>query len=121
MKVYNVGLCNFDGPNIARELTSLGADCKNISSKNELLEAIHEGAPDLIMFNRIFASDKTSGIETIQELKASPQYASIPMMLISNYSEAQEQAEQAGAVPGFGKEQLGSEKMRTVTRAALAD
>jgi hypothetical protein len=43
-------------------------------------------------------------LELIRQLRE--QHPGVPVMLISNYSDAQREAELAGAVPGFGKAEL---------------
>lgn len=43
----------------------------------------------------------------------------LAMLLISNYEESQEQAEAAGAMPGFGKSQLYDEATASRVQAAL--
>jgi hypothetical protein len=40
-------------------------------------------------------------------------------MMISNYPEAQQAAESAGALPGFGKREIGSAKVKERISAAL--
>lgn len=62
----------------------------------------------LLLINRVldgqFSND--NGIELIRRLGARPTRPR--MMLVSNFPDAQQQAEQAGALPGFGKSELGS-------------
>ena len=42
------------------------------------------------------------------------------MMLVSNYHDAQQAAVAVGAVPGFGKRELGTPKAAQLLREALA-
>jgi CheY-like chemotaxis protein len=59
----------------------------------------------------------SDGVELIRQLR---QRADAPAaMLISNLPDAQAQAEQAGALPGFGKAELAGEKARRRLQAAL--
>jgi hypothetical protein len=46
----------------------------------------------------------------IRQIKSDPQWASLPMMLITNYLEHQDAAVAAGAVRGFGKGDLGADE-----------
>jgi hypothetical protein len=41
------------------------------------------------------------------------------MMLVSNYPDAQAAAEKAGALPGFGKRDIGSPRVKELLRDAL--
>ena len=51
--------------------------------------------------------------------KSDAELGSVPMMLVSNYPEAQQQAVASGALPGFGKNALGRPETMTALRAAL--
>jgi CheY-like chemotaxis protein len=66
---------------------------------------------DLVLVNRILDADGSSGVDFIRQLKDDDQLAEVPVMLVSNYVDAQEEAEQAGAVRGFGKAALGQPPM----------
>ncbi len=68
------------------------------------------------MVNRKLDIDYTDGLEIIRQIKADPQLAAVPCMLVTNYAEHQQAAVAAGAEPGFGKLELGSPE----TRAKLA-
>jgi two-component system chemotaxis response regulator CheY len=67
--------------------------------------------------NRKLDQDYSDGLEIIQAIKADPQLAETPVMLITNFPQYQEQAVAAGALPGFGKKELYSE----TTQKRLAD
>lgn len=60
----------------------------------------------LLLVNRELGNvlSKKRGIDLIRELSAKDDPP--PMMLISNFEDAQREAEAAGALPGFGKSQL---------------
>lgn len=69
----------------------------------DTLEQLAQRPVDLITVNRKLDRDYTDGIEVIRGIKADPRFAAIPVMLITNYEEYQQEAIQAGAVRGFGK------------------
>lgn len=75
--------------------------------------------PDLLLVNRMLDGDFTypGGIELIKSCRAT--HANVPMMLISNYADAQRQAQAEGAVPGFGKSELNSKKAREALVSAM--
>ena len=61
---------------------------------------------DLVLVNRKLADDSSDGVDLVKQVKTDPQLADTPVMLVSNFPEAQEAAVTAGAEPGFGKAQL---------------
>jgi CheY-like chemotaxis protein len=77
----------------------------------EALEAIHKQRPDLVLVNRKLDADYSDGLLIIQQIKADPQLAAVPCMLVSNYEEHQQAALAAGAERGFGKLQLNEPQM----------
>ncbi len=58
---------------------------------------------DLVLVNRKLDVDYSDGIDVIRQIKATPQIADVPVMLITNYAEHQDAAVEVGAVRGFGK------------------
>jgi DNA-binding NarL/FixJ family response regulator len=84
----------------------------------ELKHALEEGV-DLVLFNRelSWGFDESTGVELIRKLKTT--YPQVKMMLVSNYPDAQAAAVAAGALPGFGKRDIGSPKVNQLLRQAL--
>jgi two-component system chemotaxis response regulator CheY len=78
------------------------------------------GRADLLLINRVLDGDyaEGSGVALVARLQAADP-ARPRLMLISNYPEAQQQAEAAGALPGFGKRDMYAESTRTKLRHAL--
>lgn len=90
-----------------------------LDSDEELEAALGAGEIDLLMLNRRlgFGFEVEDGIELLRRIKqARPQQK---VMIISNYAEAQQAAESAGALPGFGKREIGSTKARERITAAV--
>jgi hypothetical protein len=88
----------------------------------ELRAALDEpGRIDLILFNRElgYGFDEDGGVDIIKWLR--PNYPSLKMMLVSNYADAQRDAIAAGALPGFGKREIGSSRVTEMLRDALKD
>ena len=71
---------------------------------------------DLVLVNRVFDADGDSGLEFIAAIKASGD--TTPMMLVSDYADAQAQAVAKGAMPGFGKSMLGRSELRELLARA---
>ena len=75
---------------------------------------------DLILVNRVFDTDGGNGIDMIRSWAEKKSAGETPIMLVSNYEDAQQSAIAAGAVPGFGKGSLGTETMLDLLRPHLA-
>jgi two-component system, chemotaxis family, chemotaxis protein CheY len=86
--------------------------------EEEFQLALRAGA-DLVLFNRELDGFFTyhTGVEYIRAMKKS--HPQIKTMLISNYADAQSAAVAAGALPGFGKRQLGSKEVVALLRQAV--
>jgi hypothetical protein len=85
------------------------------------LRAALDGGVDLILFNRElgYGFEEEYGVDVIKYLK--PNYPALKMILVSNYPEAQQEAIAAGALPGFGKREIGSKRVTQLLKDALAD
>jgi two-component system chemotaxis response regulator CheY len=74
-------------------------------SAEEAVAELRKGGYDLVLANRVFDLGG-SGLEFIKQLKADAALQAVPVMLVSNYPDAQQQATALGALPGFGKAAL---------------
>ena len=74
---------------------------------------------DLLLFNRElgYGFSETAGVKVIERLRAGN--PALKAMLVSNYPDAQAAAEAAGALPGFGKRELGTKRVTELLREAL--
>ncbi len=86
--------------------------------QQELEEVLGDGV-DLLLVNRQldWGFDTTDGLKLIQTLRE--RHPTLKMMLVSNYPEAQQAAVDAGALPGFGKREIGSARATELLRAAI--
>ncbi|MDR3637095.1 MAG: hypothetical protein P4L84_25050 [Isosphaeraceae bacterium] len=120
-RVLSVGQCAFDHSRIKRHLTQvLGVDVEEGTTAAEALATLRDTPFDLVLVNRVGDADGSPGADLIRSLKADPQLAALPVMLVSNYPDAQAEAIGLGALPGFGKADLTSPKTSEMLRAALA-
>lgn len=103
-KVLSVGQCGPDHSSICR-LIEGNYDAKVVPANHatDALEKLKTEQFDLVLVNRKLDIDYSNGLEVIKKIKADPQWKDLPVMLITNYAEHQQQAVEAGAVPGFGK------------------
>jgi two-component system chemotaxis response regulator CheY len=117
-RVLDVGQCGPDHSSIRSYLTR-NFDCEvvQVDDGAGALAELKNGPFDLVLVNRKLDCDYSDGIEVIRALKADPDAASVPMMLVTNYPEHQEAAIAVGAIPGFGK----LEFQKPETREKLAE
>ena len=103
-RVLDVGQCGFDHGSIARHLRQkYGAEVTGADSAGQAIVSLRAGGFDLVLVNRIFDGDGSPGLDLIRSIKADPDLAGTRVMLVSNYPDAQAEAKQLGALPGFGK------------------
>ena len=78
-----------------------------------------ETGMDLLLINRelTYGFSDSMGVDLIRTLRL--KHPDVKMMLVSNYSEAHEAAVKAGAMPGFGKRELGTPRVVELLRGAL--
>ncbi len=72
-------------------------------SLEDTLALLAQRSVDLVTVNRKLDRDYSDGMDVIRGIKADPRFASVPIMLVTNYDEYQEAAAKVGAVRGFGK------------------
>lgn len=105
--VLAIGNCSYDHRNLAAAIQAqFDAEVRAAATADEALRHLTEASFDLVLVNRILEVDRSSGIDLVRQIKADPRLAGIPVMLVSNFSEAQAEAVAAGAEPGFGKKAL---------------
>lgn len=108
-KILNVGQCGFDHGSITRFLQGhFDAEVSAASTADEALALLRQQAFNLILVNRQFDADGDDGLSFIKTVKSDPQFAEIPVMLVTNYPDYAKRALALGAVPGFGKSELTS-------------
>ena len=108
-KVLDVGQCNADNSRISQLLQKhFDAQVDRSHSLDEAVKAATSTAYDLILINRLLDANGSAGMDVLASLKSNPASTDIPVMIVSNYQEAQDQAVQNGAVAGFGKAALDS-------------
>ncbi|MFN3150511.1 response regulator [Bremerella sp.] len=109
-QVLDVGNCAYDHGSL-KSLIERNFDAKVLQSHGpqDTLKMLRQQTFALVVINRKLDRDHSDGIDILHDLKADEQLKDIPVMMLSNYEDAQAAAEAAGAVPGFGKRDLGKE------------
>jgi len=120
-RVLSVGQCGYDSGQIGRGLaTRYDVEVVSADTHNEAISQLRIGRFDLVMVNRVGDRDGAPGLDLIRALKLDPATATLPILLVSNFEDAQAEAVRAGAIPGFGKADLGSAKEKAAIGAILA-
>jgi two-component system chemotaxis response regulator CheY len=119
--VLDVGQCVPDHAAIRRLLESkFTAQVVQTHGMDDTLAELRRGQFALVLVNRKLDADYSDGMEIIQRIKADPQLSAVPVMLVSNYPDVQQQAVAAGAEMGFGKAQLASVETYAKLKSILA-
>ena len=119
-KIALVGHCGPDSSylRIAVSRAERDAQVLSIDDDSDLKRALDEGV-DLLLLNRTldYGFDAREGVDLIRKLRA--KYPGVKTMLVSNYPDAQAAAVAEGALPGFGKREIGTPRVAELLREAL--
>jgi CheY-like chemotaxis protein len=111
-RVLSVGQCRPDQYALTRTLQAhFTVEVEAADTAPEALARLRAGTYALVLVNRVFDLDSDSGLRFIEELRGDEQLRTTPVMLVSNHDDAQAQAAELGAAPGFGKGALGQPAM----------
>jgi len=114
-RVLSVGQCVPDTNSLVRFLTShFDVDVEESDVEVDTMEKLKDHSYDLVIINRKLDADYSDGIQLIQKIKHSSEVKPCKLMLVSNFPEYQDEAVQAGAEYGFGKNDY--RKPETVSR-----
>lgn len=120
-RVLSVGQCFTDHGSIGRVLrTQFSAEVVPADSSDDALRRLREEEFALVLVNRVFDANGASGLDLVRQIKEDPALKAVPVLLVSNYDDAQRDAVAAGAEPGFGKAALGQPQMLARVRPWLA-
>jgi hypothetical protein len=116
-----VGHCGPDSSFLRMAVSSADRTAQVVMADDpaELNQALKTGA-GLILFNRElgYGFDGQMGVDLIKHLRQT--HPHVKTMLVSNYPDAQAAAVANGALPGFGKREIGSPRVPQLIRDALA-
>jgi len=111
-RVLSIGQCFADHGAISRTLErAFAAEVVAADDAGEALTRLRQEAFDLVLVNRILDRDGSQGLELIKQITTDDNLKRVPVMLVSNYEDSQQQAVACGAVAGFGKATLGQPHM----------
>jgi hypothetical protein len=119
-KIALVGHCGPDSSflRIAVSKAERDAMVLSVDDDSDLKRALDDGV-DLLLLNRQldYGFDEREGVALIRKIRAN--YPNAKTMLVSNYPEAQAAAVAEGALPGFGKREIGTPRVNEMLRSAL--
>ena len=119
-KVALVGHCGPDSSFLRIAVSRAERDVQVVAvdDDSDLNQLLRDGV-DLLLLNRQldYGFNEDEGVALIRKLRAS--YPHIKTMLVSNYADAQAAAVAEGALPGFGKRDIGTPKVAEAIRDAL--
>ncbi|HEX8523761.1 MAG TPA: hypothetical protein VF669_16010 [Tepidisphaeraceae bacterium] len=120
-KIALVGHCGPDSSFLRMTVKRAepNVDVLMVDDERDLIQTISDGV-DLLLLNRelSYGFHDSFGVDLIKRLRS--KYPNVKLMLVSNYPDAQADAIANGALPGFGKRELGTPRVAQVIREALA-
>ena len=119
-KIALVGHCGPDSSYLRIAVSKAERDVQvlSVDDDSDLKRAL-DGGVDLLLLNRQldYGFDEREGVDLIRKLRA--KYPGVKTMLVSNYPDAQAAAVAEGALPGFGKREIGTPRVAELLREAL--
>ncbi len=120
-KVLDVGQCDADHYRISSTLTKyFDIEIQRAHSHDEALRLANTTSFDLVLINRLLDADGSSAMDVLHSIKSLPSAADIPVMVVSNFEDAQQTAIDAGAIQGFGKAALDTDETKSLLAEHLA-
>lgn len=120
-KVVLVGHCGADSAYLRIAVSGAAKEVSVLTAQDEssLNRYLSDGV-DLVLLNRQldYGFGTEEGVDLIRDLRA--KNPNLKLMLVTNYDDVQQEAIRAGAIPGFGKRELGSARVKQLLRDALA-
>ena len=119
-KIALVGHCGPDSSFLRIAVSKAERDVMvlSVDDDSDLKRVLDDGV-DLLLLNRQldYGFDEREGVALIRRIRAN--YPNAKTMLVSNYPEAQAAAVAEGALPGFGKREIGTPRVTELLREAL--
>ena len=121
-KVVLVGHCGADSSYLRIAVVSAGVAGAAVvaADDQEALEVALQNGAELVLINRVldWGFDEQEGVALLARLRHT--HPLVKIMLVSNYPDAQQAAVAAGALPGFGKREIGSNRVKELLKNALS-
>jgi hypothetical protein len=115
----SIGQCGYDDSRIGQVVrTAIGATLDRAADPEEARRMMSAKKYDLVLVNRVFDAGTGMGVDFIADAARSENAP--PMMLVSDYADAQAAAVTNGALMGFGKASIADPRMGELLRKAVA-
>jgi two-component system chemotaxis response regulator CheY len=92
-----------------------------MADDDSALDRVVAQGVDLLLINRVleYGFSVELGTDLIKRLRQ--EHPNLKMMLVTNYPEVQTEAVKLGALPGFGKREMGTPKVAELLRKAVTE
>jgi len=121
-RIVLVGHCGPDSSYLRMTIGRAVKDATILMADDEaqLNEFVSQGV-DLLLLNRVldYGFSVELGTDLIKKLRQ--ESPDLKLMLVTNYPEVQTEAIRLGALPGFGKREMGTAKVADLLRNAVVD
>lgn len=119
-RVLSVGSCGVDSSRLARVVAAeIGARMDSAYTAEEALNRLADHDYALVLVNRVIDGDGSLGVDFIADARRGNKKT--PLMLVSDYADAQAAAIANGALQGFGKSELFSEETARLLKGAVGE
>jgi DNA-binding response OmpR family regulator len=119
-RILDVGQCDPDHSSLSRFLKShFDVQIDRAHLLEDALDLLRANSYDLVLINRKLDKDYSDGMRILMTIKADESLSAVPVMIVSNYPDAQEAAVAAGAELGFGKAELNESRSVERVRVVL--
>lgn len=106
-RVLDIGNCSADHAAIQRLIdNNFDAEVIRAHGLRDAKAALAGGGIDLVLVNRKLDIDGSNGLDIITRIKRDAEFSAVPCMMITNFTDHQDRAVEAGAERGFGKREL---------------
>src|SRR5438105_13563450 len=103
-RILSVGQCGADHGSISRTFRqAFGAEVVGVDTDDEALTQLRAEPFALVLVNRVYDIDGSSGLAFIKQIKGDAALKQTPVMLVSNYDDAQKEAVAAGRRWGLAR------------------
>lgn len=121
-RILDIGQCNPDHTSLSQFLRAhFDVEIDRTHRLDDSLQKLRTGDYDLVLINRKLDADYSDGMRILETIKSDDHLKQIPVMIISNYPDAQAAAVAAGAEPGFGKAELADVRSVEKVRSVIGD
>jgi two-component system chemotaxis response regulator CheY len=119
-RILSLGQCGADHAAISWAVRAhLEVDVVAAATSDEAVTLLRDEDFDLVLVNRVLDYDGSLGVDFVGRLKEDPDLKDVPVMLVSNHEDAQQEAVRRGALAGFGKSALRDPQTINLLKKAL--